>query len=87
MKDFFTGYSKYAEVLQCKRELQDAEKYFHRATQADPNDGEILIHYAKLEWESHHDRDRALVKFEKCEKWRALIPWRTPFKNQMCPAT
>ncbi|MCH91241.1 TPR domain protein, partial [Trifolium medium] len=48
-----------------KGELQDAEEYFHRATQADPNDGEILMQYAKLVWENHHDRDRASVYFER----------------------
>ncbi|XP_058745739.1 uncharacterized protein LOC131618559 [Vicia villosa] len=56
---------KYAHFLQGKGELQDAEEYFHRATEADPNDGEILMHYAKLVWENHHDRDRASVYFER----------------------
>lgn len=41
----FTGYSKYAEFLQCKGELkvQTAEEYLHCAIQADSNDGEIVI--------------------------------------------
>ena len=32
---------------------------------ADPNDGEILMQYAKLVWENHHDKDRAMVYFER----------------------
>jgi len=32
---------------------------------ADPNDGETLTQYAKLVWENHHDKDRALVYFER----------------------
>ncbi|KAJ1377939.1 Tetratricopeptide-like helical domain superfamily, partial [Sesbania bispinosa] len=48
-----------------KGELEGAVEYFHRATLADPNDGEILMLYAKLVWEHHHDRDRALVYFER----------------------
>lgn len=59
---------KYALFLQGKGELQDAEEYFHRATLADPNDGEILMLYAKLVWENHHDRDRAAVYFERAAK-------------------
>ncbi|KAG4924046.1 hypothetical protein JHK87_049586 [Glycine soja] len=31
----------------------------------DPNDGEILMQYAKLVWENHHDKDRAMVYFER----------------------
>ena len=36
--------------------------FIDRATLADPNDGEILIHYAKPERENHDDR--ASVNFE-----------------------
>jgi len=32
---------------------------------ADPNEGEILMQYAKLVWENHHDKDRAMVYFER----------------------
>ncbi|KAL2574203.1 hypothetical protein AAZX31_17G188800 [Glycine max] len=31
---------------------------------ADPNDGGILMQYAKLVWENHHDKDRKMVYFE-----------------------
>ncbi|XP_061356802.1 uncharacterized protein LOC133301195 isoform X2 [Gastrolobium bilobum] len=56
---------KYAQFLQANGELQGAEEYFLRATQADPNDGEILMQYAKLVWEQHHDIDRTLIYFER----------------------
>lgn len=56
---------KYAQLLQSNGDLQGAEEYFLRATLADPNDGEILMQYAKLVWENHHDKDRALVYFER----------------------
>ncbi|XP_027365197.1 uncharacterized protein LOC113872118 [Abrus precatorius] len=56
---------KYAQLLQSNGDHQGAEGYFLRATQADPNNGEILMQYAKLVWENHHDKDRALVYFER----------------------
>lgn len=56
---------KYAQLLQSNGDLEGAEEYFHRATMADPNDGEILVQYAKLVWENHHDKDTALVYFER----------------------
>ncbi|KAL2325040.1 hypothetical protein Fmac_024098 [Flemingia macrophylla] len=56
---------KYAQLLQSNGDLHGAEEYFLRATLADPNDGEILMQYAKLVWENHHDKDRALVYFER----------------------
>lgn len=55
---------KYARHLQSNRDLTGAEEYYFRATQADPEDGEILMQYAKLVWELHHDQDRALGYFE-----------------------
>ncbi|XWS39125.1 hypothetical protein CRYUN_Cryun18bG0023500 [Craigia yunnanensis] len=55
----------YAKFLQSKRDLQGAEDYYHRATLADPEDGEILWQYAKIVWELHQDKDRALSYFER----------------------
>ncbi|KAG4908287.1 hypothetical protein AAZX31_20G186400 [Glycine max] len=56
---------KYAQLLQSNGDLQGAQEYFLQATVADPNDGEILMQYAKLVWENHHDKDRAMVYFER----------------------
>ncbi|KAG4997840.1 hypothetical protein JHK85_029279 [Glycine max] len=56
---------KYALLLQSNGDLRGAEEYFLRATMADPNEGEILMQYAKLVWENHHDKDRAMVYFER----------------------
>ena len=36
-----------------------------RAILADPRDGEIISQYAKLVWELHHDRNKALCYFER----------------------
>ncbi|KAL8121967.1 hypothetical protein AgCh_018627 [Apium graveolens] len=55
----------YAQLLQSKGDLSEAEDLFFRATLADPKDGEILLQYAKLVWELHHDQDRALSYFER----------------------
>ncbi|KAJ4840271.1 hypothetical protein Tsubulata_024967 [Turnera subulata] len=57
--------SNYARLLQSKGDLHGAEDYFHRAALADPNDGEILMQHAKLDWELHHDQNRALANFER----------------------
>lgn len=57
--------SNYARFLQSKGELRGAEEYYHLATLADPTDSEILMQYAKLEWELNHDQGRALVNFER----------------------
>ncbi|KAJ6897649.1 hypothetical protein NC652_024447 [Populus alba x Populus x berolinensis] len=57
--------SNYARFLQSKGELRGAEEYYHLATLADPTDSEILLQYAKLEWELNHDQGRALVNFER----------------------
>ncbi|KAD5803623.1 hypothetical protein E3N88_14983 [Mikania micrantha] len=54
----------YAHLLQSNGDLNSAEEYYFRATQADPQDGETLMQYAKLVWELHHDQDRALAYFE-----------------------
>ncbi|GLT42085.1 hypothetical protein SLA2020_161050 [Shorea laevis] len=54
----------YAQLLQSKGDLSGAEDYYHRATLADPDDGEILSQYAKLVWECHRDKDKALSYFE-----------------------
>ncbi len=36
-----------------------------RAILADPRDGEIISQYAKLVWDLHHDRNKALCYFER----------------------
>lgn len=40
-------------------------EYYSRATLADPEDGEILVQYAKFVWENLNDQDRALSYFER----------------------
>eukprot|EP00258_Populus_trichocarpa_P047473 XP_024463492.1 uncharacterized protein LOC7494753 isoform X2 [Populus trichocarpa] len=57
--------SNYARLLQSKEDLHGAEEYYRLATLAAPADGEILMQYAKLEWELNHDQDRALINFER----------------------
>lgn len=51
--------------LQSKGDLVGAEDLYFQATLADPNDSEIMLLYAKLVWELHHDKDRALSYFER----------------------
>ncbi|CAN1144872.1 hypothetical protein LINPERPRIM_LOCUS16865 [Linum perenne] len=51
--------------LQSKGDLHSAEEYYQRAILVEPEDGEILMHYAKLVWELYHDRDRAKGFFER----------------------
>ncbi|XVF28519.1 hypothetical protein REPUB_Repub15cG0036600 [Reevesia pubescens] len=55
----------YAKFLQSKGDLQGAEDYYHRATLADPEDGEILLQYARIVWDLHQDKYRALSYFER----------------------
>ncbi|OIW13128.1 hypothetical protein TanjilG_32109 [Lupinus angustifolius] len=55
---------KYAQLLLSRGDIQGAEEYFLRVTLVDPNDGEILMQYAKLVWEQHHDKDKAMEYFE-----------------------
>ncbi|XP_028793366.1 uncharacterized protein LOC114749064 [Neltuma alba] len=55
----------YAQILQSKGDLRGAEEYFLRATLADPNNGEILVQYARLVWDLHRDKQRALEYFER----------------------
>ncbi|KAK4266222.1 hypothetical protein QN277_027174 [Acacia crassicarpa] len=55
----------YAQILQSKGDLHGAEEYFLRATLVDPNNGEILMQYAKLVWDLHRDKQRALEYFER----------------------
>ena len=50
---------------QSKGDLKGAEEYYHRATLADPENGEILLQYAKIVWDLHQDKDRALSYFER----------------------
>nr|GEX26274.1 putative acetyltransferase A, auxiliary subunit [Tanacetum cinerariifolium] len=54
----------YAHHLQSNGDLNGAEEYYFRATQADHKDGETLMQYARLVWELHHDQDRALGYFK-----------------------
>jgi tetratricopeptide (TPR) repeat protein len=51
--------------LQSKGDLRTAEDFYMRAILADPEDGEIMSLYAKLVWELHHDKDKALCYFER----------------------
>ncbi|WCJ24127.1 hypothetical protein M5689_006109 [Euphorbia peplus] len=57
--------ANYAQILQDKGELNEAEEYYHRASMADPEDADILFKYAKLEWQLHHVKDRAMTNFER----------------------
>ncbi|KAI8001620.1 hypothetical protein LOK49_LG09G01003 [Camellia lanceoleosa] len=53
------------DVAVSKRDLQGAEQYYSRAVLAYPTDGEIISQYAKLVWELHHDKDKAMSYFER----------------------
>ncbi|CAK9139561.1 unnamed protein product [Ilex paraguariensis] len=55
----------YAQICLSKGDLIGAEECYFRATLADPQDGEILMQYAKLVWEFHHDQNKALSYFER----------------------
>ncbi|XVE65762.1 hypothetical protein DITRI_Ditri08aG0025600 [Diplodiscus trichospermus] len=55
----------YAKFLQSKADLQGAANYYHRATLADPKNSEILLQYAKIVWNLHHDKDEALSYLER----------------------
>ncbi|KVH91012.1 Tetratricopeptide-like helical [Cynara cardunculus var. scolymus] len=55
----------YYKMMMSEGDLTGAEDYYFRATIKDPNDGEILMQYAKLVWELHRDQDRALSYFER----------------------
>lgn len=59
---------------QSKGDLYGAEEFYFRATLEDPKDGEILLQYAKLVWELHHDQERALSYFE-CAARAAPEDW------------
>lgn len=58
----------YAQFLESKGELSGAEECYFRATLADPKDGEILLQYAKLVWELHNDKGKALKYFKKAAR-------------------
>ncbi|XP_076959787.1 uncharacterized protein LOC143635963 [Bidens hawaiensis] len=50
----------HAQFLQeTKGDLEGAEKYYVRALQADPRDGEVASQCGQLVWECHHDKDKA----------------------------
>lgn len=62
----FQFYGTWFNLFQpSKGDVHGAEDYYHRATLADPEDGEILSQYAKIVWELHQDKDRALSYFER----------------------
>nr|XP_009804997.1 PREDICTED: uncharacterized protein LOC104250133 [Nicotiana sylvestris] len=58
----------YAQFLQSKGDFSGAEEFYFQATLADPKDGDILSLYAKLVWQLHHDKDRALNYFERATR-------------------
>ncbi|XP_047965446.1 uncharacterized protein LOC125209823 isoform X2 [Salvia hispanica] len=55
----------HAEYLESTGDLCGAEEYYFRATEADPEDGELLSQYAKLVWQLRGDQAKALRYFEK----------------------
>ncbi|CAH9095165.1 unnamed protein product [Cuscuta epithymum] len=56
---------KYAQLLQSKGNMSEAEEQYFLATLADPKDGDTLAHYAQLVWELYHDKDRAHWYFKR----------------------
>lgn len=71
-------YALFLFFLKSKGDLQGAEEYYYRATLADPEDGEIMVLYAKLVWEHHHDQDRALSYFERAAQAAPQDRWALP---------
>ncbi|KAH7296052.1 hypothetical protein KP509_26G006900 [Ceratopteris richardii] len=55
----------YAELLAKKGDVKKAEEYYERAILADPNDGEVLSSYAKLQWDVNKDQDRAEAYYDR----------------------
>ncbi|XP_042029607.1 uncharacterized protein LOC121776501 [Salvia splendens] len=60
-----TKWRNHAEYLESTGDLCGAEEYYFRATEADPEDGELLSQYAKLVWQLRGDQAKALRYFEK----------------------
>ncbi|KAL1535298.1 hypothetical protein AAHA92_28097 [Salvia divinorum] len=60
-----TKWRSHAEYLESTGDLCGAEEYYFRATETDPEDGELLSQYAKLVWQLHGDQAKALRYFEK----------------------
>ncbi|CAH9103800.1 unnamed protein product [Cuscuta europaea] len=56
---------KYAQLLQSKGNMSEAEEQYFLATLADPKDGNTLAHYAQMVWELYHDKDRAHWYFKR----------------------
>lgn len=54
-------------------------EYYSRATLADPEDGELLVQYAKFVWENLNDQDRALSYFERAAQAAPQDRWVPPF--------
>ncbi|KAH7446390.1 hypothetical protein KP509_01G053500 [Ceratopteris richardii] len=55
----------YAEYLLKNGEAKKAEEFYERAILADPNDGEVLSSYAKLQWDSNRDEERAEAYYDR----------------------
>lgn len=63
---FLLQYSVCAKIFcsQSKGDLFGAEEYYSLAVLANPEDGEVLIQYAKMIWQLHHDKERAMNYFK-----------------------
>lgn len=64
---------------QTKGDLEGAEKYYSRAVQADPRDGQVVSQYAQLVWELHHDQDKAASYFEQSVEVAPANRYNIPF--------
>ncbi|XP_075508267.1 uncharacterized protein LOC142545154 [Primulina tabacum] len=62
---FLRNYAQFLYQRKGEGDLRVAEDCYSRAILADPEDGEVLSQYAKLIWESQHDRERAANYFER----------------------
>ncbi|KAM7513637.1 hypothetical protein LguiA_003220 [Lonicera macranthoides] len=72
------------KLQESKGDLLGSEEYYLCATLADPKDSEILMQYAKLVWELHHDQDRARSCFNSAwDALRRLIAIRNDLPRRM----
>uniref|UniRef100_A0A9I9CNU7 Tetratricopeptide repeat-like superfamily protein n=1 Tax=Cucumis melo TaxID=3656 RepID=A0A9I9CNU7_CUCME len=55
----------YVQSLWSEGKLDEAEEQSYQATITYPEDGEILVLYAQLVWELHHDQAKASSYFER----------------------
>lgn len=51
-------------VKQSKGDLHGAKEHYWRAILVEPENGELLVQFAKLTWELHHDQESALNFFK-----------------------